>query len=252
MKILISNDDGVNAPGIRMLSEALQALATVYVVAPDRERSGASNALTVKLPLRIHDVAPRVFAVDGTPTDCVNLGINQLMPGPPDLVVSGINSGANLGDDVLYSGTVAAAIEAGIFQVPAMAFSLVGADDGQGHFETAAWAATQLVAQFKKQGLAKNSVLNVNVPNVSQDQIQGFATTRLGSRHYAERTIKSEDPMGRPIYWIGPPGAEQDNGEGTDFHALSQNKVSVTPLKVDFTHYQQMDSMSQWLSHIPD
>ncbi|MDF1588818.1 MAG: 5'/3'-nucleotidase SurE [Gammaproteobacteria bacterium] len=245
MKILISNDDGYTAPGIRALAEGLASLGTITVVAPDRNRSGASNSLTLDNPLRLNQLENGVYRVEGTPTDCVHLAITGLLDDEPDMVVSGINAGANLGDDVLYSGTVAAAMEGRFLGLPAIAISLVGTQCK--HYDTAAWVAHQIVQGLQKTALPANTILNVNVPDLSIEQIIGFESTRLGHRHKAEPVIKEFDPRGRPMYWVGPAGEEQDAGPGTDFDAIRRGAVSVTPLQIDLTRYDAIDGVASWL-----
>lgn len=248
MRILLSNDDGCHAEGLRCLTEALKAFAEVTVVAPDRNRSGASNSLTLDAPLRLRQDAPGLFCVDGTPTDCVHLAITGLLDEAPDMVVSGINAGANLGDDVLYSGTVAAAMEGRFLGFPAVAVSLV--TDGARHYPTAARFACELVKRLVSHPLPADTILNVNVPDLPWEQIKGVEATRLGHRHRSEPVMKDTDPRGRPIYWVGPPGAEQDAGPGTDFNALRHGCISVTPIQVDLTRHSAVDNLSQWLSGI--
>ncbi len=244
MRILVSNDDGVHAEGIRALSEALAACGEVIVVAPDRNRSGASHSLTLEVPLRVTRIAETGYhAVKGTPTDCVHLAVNELVRPEPDMVVAGINHGANLGDDVIYSGTVAAATEGRHLGFPSLAISLVG----KTHFATAAHYATQLVRGMMVHPLPADQILNVNVPDLPLDQIKGIRVTRLGNRHRAESVICSEDPRGQPIYWIGPPGSQQDAGEGTDFAAIEQGYVSITPLTIDMTAYSSLAGLGAWL-----
>lgn len=245
MKILISNDDGYMAPGIHVLADSLAEIGDITVVAPDRNRSGASNSLTLENPLRLDRLESGIYRVEGTPTDCVHLAITGLLEDEPDMVVSGINSGANLGDDVLYSGTVAAAMEGRFLGLPAIAVSL-NSFEGK-HYETAGWAAQQLVRRLQSTALPADTILNVNVPDVPISEITGFETTRLGHRHKAEPIIKEADPRGRPMYWIGPAGAEQDAGPGTDFDAVRRNAVSVTPLQIDLTRYDAMDGVAKWL-----
>jgi len=246
MEILVSNDDGVLAPGISILVRALTEIAHVHVVAPDRNRSGASNSLTLDNPLRVKKLDNGFVSVEGTPTDCVHLAITGLMDHQPDMVVAGINAGANLGDDVLYSGTVAAATEGRFQGLPAMAISLVSEDFR--YYETAAIVAKQLVERLVNNPLPVDTILNVNVPDIPYDQLNGFEVTRLGTRRCAEPTIKTVDPRGNKIYWVGPPGAEQDAGLGTDFFAINDGKVSITPLHVDLTHYQAFEKLSGWVS----
>lgn len=244
LNILISNDDGVHAQGIHCLADALRDLAQVTIVAPDRNRSGASNSLTLEQPLRVNQIAAQVYSVQGTPTDCVHFALNELMKEDlPDLVLTGVNHGANLGDDVLYSGTVAAAMEGHFLGVQAIAFSLVG----KHHFATAAAIARQLVEQHAINPIPTNRLLNVNVPDVTLAELKGTRVTRLGARHHAEAMIKQQDPRGHDIYWLGPPGKEQDAGEGTDFYAIEQGFVSVTPLQVDLTAHESITSMDNWL-----
>ncbi|MFQ2092315.1 5'/3'-nucleotidase SurE [Aeromonas taiwanensis] len=244
MRILVSNDDGVHAEGIRALSEALTACGEVIVVAPDRNRSGASHSLTLEVPLRVTRIAETGYhAVKGTPTDCVHLAVNELVRPEPDMVVAGINHGANLGDDVIYSGTVAAATEGRHLGFPSLAISLVG----RTHFATAAHYAALLVKGMMVHPLPADQILNVNVPDLPLDQIKGVRVTRLGNRHRAESVICTEDPRGQPIYWIGPPGSQQDAGEGTDFAAIEQGYVSITPLTIDMTAYSSLASLGAWL-----
>lgn len=245
MKILISNDDGYMAEGIKALAGALSTLGDIAVVAPDRNRSGASNSLTLDKPLRLNKLDNGVYRVEGTPTDCVHLAITGLLEDEPDMVVSGINAGANLGDDVLYSGTVAAAIEGRFLGLPALAISLVGTEEL--HYQTAAWVAQKLVAQLQQSSLPADAILNVNVPDVAIEDIIGFESTRLGCRHKAEPVIKEYDPRGRAMYWVGPAGEEQDAGPGTDFDAIRRNAVSITPLQIDLTSYKAIDSVATWL-----
>ncbi|MGY3967725.1 5'/3'-nucleotidase SurE [Aeromonas enteropelogenes] len=244
MRILVSNDDGVHAEGIRVLSEALGACGEVIVVAPDRNRSGASHSLTLEVPLRVTRIGETGFhAVKGTPTDCVHLAVNELVRPEPDMVVAGINHGANLGDDVIYSGTVAAATEGRHLGYPSIAISLVG----KTHFATAAHYAALLVKGLMKYPLPADKILNVNVPDLPLDQIKGIRVTRLGNRHRAESVICTEDPRGQPIYWIGPPGSQQDAGDGTDFAAIEQGYVSITPLTIDMTAYDSLAGLGAWL-----
>jgi 5'-nucleotidase len=244
LKILFSNDDGVHAEGIHTIAKALSDIAQVTVVAPDRNRSGASNSLTLEQPLRVTEIAPRVHSVQGTPTDCVHFALNELMKDElPDLVLTGINHGANLGDDVLYSGTVAAAMEGHFLGVQAIAFSLVG----KKHFNTAATIARQLVEQHLSNPIPTNRLLNVNVPDLPIGELKGTQITRLGARHHAEAMIKQQDPRGHDIYWLGPPGKEQDAGQGTDFYAIEHGYVSITPLQVDLTAHESIASIDNWL-----
>ena len=250
LRVLISNDDGVYATGINVLAEAIQKVARIDVFAPDRNRSGASNSLTLNAPLRIHKLPSGYFSIEGTPTDCVHVAITGLLDKEPDMVVSGINSGANMGDDVWYSGTVAAAMEGRFLGLPAIAISL--ASDHGTHYETAAEVACVLIDRLIKEPLPAGTILNVNVPDISVNELKGYEVTRLGTRHCAEPTIKQIDPRGHEIYWVGPAGAEQDAGPGTDFHAIRENKVSITPLRIDLTHYESFDHLSKWVEHLSD
>jgi len=248
MKILVSNDDGYQAPGIICLVEKLQQFATVTVVAPDRNRSGASHSLTLDQPLHAKVADNGFIHVDGTPTDCVHLAVTGLLDIQPDIVVSGINAGANLGDDVMYSGTVAAAMEGRFLGLPALAVSLVG-DDPQ-HYATAAHVIELFLNCLQTDILAlpTNTILNINVPDRPWQDIKGIHATRLGSRHRASPIIKGKDPRGRQIYWLGAVGPEQDAGPGTDFYAINQGAVSVTPLHVDLTNYTAMGILKPWLA----
>lgn len=250
MRILISNDDGYRARGILTLRDALSGLGELTIVAPDRNRSGASNSLTLEVPLRVAKAEPGVYFVQGTPTDCVHLAISGLFEFEPDMVVSGINDGSNLGDDVLYSGTVAAATEGRFLGKPAVAISL-NTDglrgESQRHFETAAHFARVIVERLQAAPIGRATILNVNVPNLPVSQVQGIRITRLGNRHRSESIIKAEDPRGRPVYWVGPAGASQDAGPGTDFHAIAEGFVSVTPLTVDLTDHAALDTLRGWL-----
>lgn len=249
LKILISNDDGYRSEGIRALTEALAPLADVTVVAPDRNRSGASNSLTLDVPLRVFEFdKDRYFVGNGTPTDCVHLAISGLFDYEHDMVVSGINDGANLGDDVLYSGTVAAAIEGRFLGLPAIAISLCIEPNSTVHFATAARVAAELVMRIQRSPLHRATILNVNVPNVPYEQLKGYRATRLGYRHRSEPIVRSQDPRGRPVYWVGPAGLGEDAGEGTDFDAVAQRYVSVTPLQIDLTRHSMLEDMTQWLS----
>jgi 5'-nucleotidase len=246
MKILLSNDDGYFATGLAVLAETIAELADIVVVAPDRNQSGASHSLTLNAPLRVGKADDRTFFVNGTPTDCVHLAITGLLEEDPDMVVAGINHGANLGDDVLYSGTVAAAIEGRFLGLPALAVSLVG--ENPTHFETAARAACKLVRKLQSRPLPPDTILNVNVPDIDFDALKGFQSTRLGFRHRSEPMVRSADPRGRPVYWVGPAGAGQDAGPGTDFYAIEHHYVSVTPLQVDLTRHDAVHEVGNWLA----
>ena len=255
MKILLSNDDGYRAEGLRALSDALTPLAEITVVAPDRNRSGASNSLTLDVPLRVLPFGERKFlVVNGTPTDCVHLAVSGLFEGEDDhdMVVSGINDGPNLGDDVIYSGTVAAAVEGRFLGLPAIAVSLVIQPDSGVHYETAARVAAELVMRIQRSPLHQATILNVNVPDVPYDQLRGYQATRLGFRHRSDPIVKMADPRGRPVYWVGPAGGSQDAGPGTDFHAVANNYVSVTPLQIDLTRHSMLDDMRNWLQGRPE
>lgn len=248
MRILLSNDDGYLAPGLVCLARALKPLAHIDVVAPERDRSGASNSLTLAYPLRVHQAENGFYFLDGTPTDCVHLAITGLLETEPDIVIAGINHGANLGDDVIYSGTVAAAMEGRFLGRPAIAVSL--AKKGGKNFETAAQIVLHLLDMLKREPLPADTILNVNVPDVAFEQLAGYEATRLGHRHKAEPVIRAADPHGNPVYWVGAPGSEADAGPGTDFHAIRNNAVSITPLHVDLTRYTALDQVSAWLKKI--
>ena len=245
MRILLSNDDGYQAPGLKTLANILKSIAEITVVAPDRNRSGASNSLTLDAPMRPQIMGNGFICVDGTPTDCVHLAITGLLDQEPDMVIAGVNAGSNLGDDVIYSGTVAAAMEGRFLGLPAMAISLVG--EKFQYYKTAAQVAVKLVEKLEKHPLPADTILNVNVPDVPWDELAGFEATRLGRRHKSEPVVKTEDPRGRPIYWVGPVGKEEDAGPGTDFHAINNNAVSITPIHVDLTQYKAIDTVASWL-----
>jgi len=249
MHFLISNDDGIEAPGIQVLSEHVRRLGAVTIVAPERNCSGASNSLTLDSPVRIDQLEEATYRVRGTPSDCVHIALTGLLEDDPDIVVSGINAGANLGDDVIYSGTVAAAMEGRFLGFPAIAVSLVFKDRPR-YFETAARAVVLLIERLMTVPLHPDTILNMNVPDVPWEEIDGFEVTRLGYRHRAEPVVKMDDPRGRPMYWIGPAGEGQDAGPGTDFHAIANKRVSVTPIHVDLTRYQALDQVSSWVSEI--
>jgi 5'-nucleotidase len=248
VRILISNDDGYLSPGLACLARALAVFADVDVVAPDRDRSGASNSLTLDRPLRVRRGENGFWYVDGTPTDCVHLAITGLMEHQPDMVVTGINRGPNLGDDVLYSGTVAGAIEGRFLGAPAIAVSLAGM--GASHFQTAADIVVRLVGRLQEDPLPVDTILNVNVPDLPLAEITGIEATRLGHRHKAETAFKSTDPRGETVYWVGAAGAEADAGPGTDFDALRRNAVAITPLQVDMTRYTALEQVSSWLEKL--
>jgi 5'-nucleotidase len=252
VKILVSNDDGYRSAGIRALRAALTDLADVTVVAPEHNRSGAGNSLTLDVPLRLYEVEPGIHYVAGTPTDCVHLAISGVFDFEFDMVASGINDGANLGDDVLYSGTVAAAIEGRFLGLPTVALSLCTSPGSPRHFDTAARVARTLVTGLlsRSQPLEAALILNVNVPDVPYEALAGYASTRLGFRHRSDAVIPAADPRGNPMYWIGPAGAGADTGEGTDFHAVARNFVSVTPLSIDLTRHSALPVITRWLKTI--
>jgi 5'-nucleotidase len=245
MRILISNDDGYLAPGLQALAEALAQVAEIVVVAPDSNRSGASNSLSLDRPLSVQRAANGFYFVNGTPTDCVHVALTGMLDYRPDLVVSGINNGQNMGDDTLYSGTVAAATEAYLFGIPAIAFSQVA--HGWEHVDAAARLARDIVLR-RFDELPSPYLLNVNIPNLPYEALGTLRATRLGRRHQAEPVIRAQDPRGREIFWIGPPGACLDAGEGTDFHATAQGDVSITPLQIDLTHKTQLALLARGLA----
>ncbi len=245
MRILVSNDDGYRAEGLESLAGALRPLSQVTVVAPDRNRSGASHSLTLDVPLRVVEYGEERYYVNGTPTDCVHLAISGLFDFEHDMVVSGINDGANLGDDVLYSGTVAAAIEGRFLGLPTVAISLV-VREGR-HFATAARVASELVMRIQRAPLHRSMILNVNVPDLPYEQLRGIRATRLGHRHRSEPVIRARDPRGREVYWVGAAGEGADTAEGTDFHAVAEGYVSVTPLQVDLTRHAAVADVADWL-----
>jgi len=247
MHILISNDDGYRAAGVTILAEALKTLADVTVVAPDRNKSGASSSLTLDLPLRVEKISEQLYSVSGSPADCVHLGCYKLMSQLPDMVVSGINHGVNLGDDVLYSGTVAAALEGRHLGMIAIAISSASLSGENIH--SAAMICLDLIKKLTTHPLAADKILNVNVPDLPYEQIKGIKVTRLGSRHRMNTLLEDKDPKGKTIYWLGPPSDGQDIAEGTDFNALQQGYVSVTPLSVDFTAKDAMENLKVWLEN---
>lgn len=246
MKILLSNDDGVHAKGIEVLYKALCEIAEVAVIAPDRNCSGASNSLTLINPLRATTLENGFVSVNGTPTDCVHLGVNQLLDEAPDLVVAGINNGANLGDDTLYSGTVAAATEGRHLGLPAIAVSLCSKREA--HYETAAAVTVKLIKALKSHPLPKDQIININVPDIPLSELKGMQVTRLGARHKAETMTRQLDPWNRDVYWYGSLGQELDAGEGTDFYAIKQGYAAITPLKVDMTAHESLDPLSSWIA----
>ena len=246
MHILISNDDGYFAPGLEVLAKALSVFAKVTVVAPERDRSGSSNSLTLDRPLAVRRAGSGFFYVNGTPTDCVHLAVTGLLDTLPDMVISGVNHGANMGDDTIYSGTVAAATEGFLLGIPSVAVSLVST--GRDLYETAANVVADIAQRHIKSPLGQPVLLNINVPDLPLNELRGIEVTRLGKRHKAEPVVKSATPRGETVYWVGAAGAAQDSGEGTDFHAISRNAVSVTPLQIDLTRYQQMQAVQKWLA----
>ena len=257
MRILLSNDDGYQAPGIQCLADTLRGISSsddqfddihVNVVAPDRNRSGASNSLTLTSPMRATEMENGYVAVDGTPTDCVHLAITGLLEHEPDMVISGINAGSNMGDDVIYSGTVAAAMEGRFLGLPAIAVSLAG--ETFQHYVTAAQVVVKLLHRLQHDPLPADTILNVNVPDVPYEKLTGMEVTRLGRRHKSEPVVKSLDPHGRPIYWVGPVGPEADAGPGTDFFAVKNNAVSITPIHIDLTQYKAMEKVAHWLKGV--
>jgi len=245
MRILVSNDDGYFSPGIALLAERLGALGDVTVVAPERDRSGASNSLTLDRPLSLRRAPGGFWFVNGTPTDCVHLAVTGMLDFLPDVVVSGINHGANMGDDTIYSGTVAAAMEGFLLGIPSIAVSL--ASRNARHLDTAAGIAHGLVERLARDPIRQPVLLNVNVPDVPRDSLSGIEVTRLGRRHKAEAVVKVQTPRGEPAYWVGPAGSAADAGPGTDFHAVEHGRASITPLQVDLTQHAQLAFVTQWM-----
>ncbi len=248
MRILIANDDGYQSPGIRSLHEAMSRISHSIIVAPDRNRSGASNALTLTHPIKVTEHAEDIYSVEGTPADCVNIALSGLLKETISMVVSGINDGPNMGDDVLYSGTVAAAMEGRFLGTPALALSM--ATHEPSHFDTAADVAVKLVSHLSEADLPTNMVLNVNVPDVPTDELAGFALTRLGTRHPSANAIAETSPRGDTIFWIGPAGDINDDSAGTDFHAVKNNYVSITPVTTDLTKTEMQPSLNRWLERL--
>ena len=249
MRILLSNDDGYFAPGLAALAGALARIAEITVVAPERDRSGSSNSLTLDRPLTVRQAPSGFRFVNGTPTDCVHLAVTGLLDFMPDMIVSGINDGANMGDDTIYSGTVAAATEGFLLGIPSIAISLAGSRAV--HFETAAKVACGLVERFRNAAPADSVLLNVNVPDVPFEQLGAMEVTRLGKRHKAEPVVRGTNPRGETVYWVGAAGAAQDAGEGTDFYAVANQRVSVTPLQMDLTRFAQLGAVRDWLEKAP-
>ena len=249
MRILVTNDDGYLAPGLQALVDAMRPYGEIFVIAPEQNHSGASNSLTLSRPLSVHHAANGFLFVNGTPTDCVHIALTGLLEHRPDLVVSGINDGQNMGEDTLYSGTVAAAMEGFVFGVPSVAFSLV--EKGHAHLATASAIAAEVVGRIARQPLNCACLLNVNIPNLPRDSVRGIAVTRLGKRHPSEPVIRAESPRGDTIYWVGPSGLAKDADEGTDFHAVANGYVSLTPLQIDLTDTAQLPAMREWLRGTP-
>jgi len=246
MKILLSNDDGYFAPGLNILAEHIAKIADITVVAPERNRSGASNSLTLDRPLSVKKASNGFFYVNGTPTDCVHIALTGLMDTMPDMVVSGINDGANMGDDTIYSGTVAAAMEGYLLGIPSIAVSM--SQHNSTHFETAARVAVELIQHYQKTGFSSPTLLNVNVPDIPYEALQGRTVTRLGKRHKAEPVVQLKTPRNETVYWVGAAGQPNDGGLGTDFHAIANQQVSISPIQVDLTCHAQLNDIKQWLS----
>ncbi|MDO8960827.1 MAG: 5'/3'-nucleotidase SurE [Methylophilus sp.] len=246
MRILISNDDGYFAPGLNILATHLAKIADITVVAPERNRSGASNSLTLDRPLSVRKASNGYFYVNGTPTDCVHIALTGLMDEMPDMVISGINDGANMGDDTIYSGTVAAAMEGYLLDIPSFAVSM--SQHNPTHFETAARITVELVEQYAQNKIKSPVLLNINVPDVPYEAIQGRSITRLGKRHKAEPVIQLKTPRGETVYWVGAAGQPNDGGEGTDFYAIAHNHVSISPIQVDLTKHSQLAELKDWMS----
>jgi len=247
MRILLSNDDGYFAPGLACLADFLSKMAEIIVVAPERDRSGSSNSLTLDRPLNLQKSHNGFYYVNGTPTDCVHLAVTGMLDVMPDMIISGINQGANMGDDTIYSGTVAAATEGFLLGIPSIAVSLVNAS--RGNYLTAARVAADMVSHFRENEIKSPVLLNINVPDIEYHQLKGIEVTRLGRRHKAEPVIKSQSPRGEVMYWVGAAGPAQDAGKGTDFYATQNDRVSVTPLQIDLTRYDQLDLIARWLDN---
>ncbi len=246
MLILLSNDDGYFAPGLNILAEYISKIADIIVVAPERNRSGASNSLTLDRPLTVRKASNGFYYLNGTPTDCVHLAVTGLIEEVPDMIISGINDGANMGDDTIYSGTVAAAMEGYLLGIPSFAVSM--SQHNATYFETAAKVIVELIEHYKAKTFPAPILMNVNVPDVPYAELKGKVVTRLGKRHKAEPVIKSTSPRGDTLYWVGPAGSAADAGEGTDFYAVANNQVSLTPLQADLTHHQQLDALKNWIN----
>jgi len=246
MKILLSNDDGYLAPGLNILAEHIAKIADITVVAPECNRSGASNSLTLDRPLSVKKAANGFLYVNGTPTDCVHIALTGLMDTMPDMVISGINDGANMGDDTIYSGTVAAAMEGYLLGIPSIAISM--SQHNSTYFETAARVAVELVQHYQKNAFKSPTLLNINVPDIPYDKLQGRVVTRLGKRHKAEPVIRLKTPRNETVYWVGAAGQPNDGGDGTDFYAVANNQVSISPIHVDLTNHAQLNQVKDWLS----
>ena len=246
MKILLSNDDGYFAPGLNILAEHIAKIADITVVAPERNRSGASNSLTLDRPLSVKKASNGFFYVNGTPTDCVHIALTGLMDTMPDMVISGINDGANMGDDTIYSGTVAAAMEGYLLGIPSIAVSM--SQHNSTYFETAARVAVELIQHYQKNGFSTPTLLNVNVPDIPYEELQGRTVTRLGKRHKAEPVVQLKTPRNETVYWVGAAGQPNDGGVGTDFYAVANKQVSISPIQVDLTCHAQLNDIKQWLS----
>jgi 5'-nucleotidase len=247
LKILVSNDDGYRAEGLAALSEAVSPLGAVTIVAPDRNRSGASNSLTLDVPLRATRYEANAYYVNGTPTDCVHMAVSGFFTYEHDLVVSGVNHGANLGDDVLYSGTVAAAVEGRFLGLPAIAVSLCIGSGSPRNFASAARIAANLVERLMRGPPPGAMILNLNVPDLPDGQVRGIRVTRLGNRHRSEAVVRAQDPRGDDVYWVGSAGSGQDAGPGTDFHAVANGFASITPLQIDLTRHAAIAEIERWL-----
>lgn len=245
MRILLSNDDGYFSPGLAALAKALEPVAEVTVVAPERDRSGASNSLTLDRPLMLRQAPSGFYFVNGTPTDCVHLAVTGMLDHLPDMIISGINHGANMGDDTIYSGTVAAATEGFLLGIPAMAVSLANIQNE--HFDTAAAVVVDLVKRYQANPWQEATLLNINIPDLPKHDLGKIEITRLGKRHKAEPVLKSVNPRGQTVYWVGAAGLAQDAGEGTDFYAVANGRVSITPLQIDLTRYAQFEGIQKWL-----
>jgi len=245
MRILVSNDDGYLSPGLQALADAVRPHGEVFVVAPEQNHSGASNSLTLNRPLTVQRGSNGFLFVNGTPTDCVHIALTGLLDERPDLVVSGINDGQNMGDDTIYSGTVAAAMEGFVFGVPAIAFSMV--DKGFAHLEAAAEIAGDIVGRLARRPLSPPCLLNVNIPNLPRGSMRGILTTRLGKRHPSEPVVRSQNPRGETIYWVGSAGLAKEAGQGTDFYATAEGWVSITPLQIDLTDAERLSEIKDWL-----